>query len=387
MSLSPNSKFASRRQLILGAGGALVLAGSGLTYRVLRQPQSAFAPWNLSDGPVEDVRLDAFRHAILAPNPHNRQPWVIKLVGADQALIHCDLDRRLPVTDPFDRQITIGFGCFVGLAEVAASKRGYVIDVTPFPDGEPAPRLDARPVAHLRFRRVEGLAVDPLAEAILARRSNKQPYDMARPVLESVLSQIAAASVPGITIGHSSEPGLTGQLRGLIWEAMKTELITPRTFRESVDLIRIGAPEIDANPDGIAVRGPMMEALALAGQVSREQIADMSSTAFKTTYERYAKTFASTPSFFWISAQGTSRKEELAAGAAYVRANLAATRLGLSMQPVSQAIQEYPEMTELRLKLRTMLGVERVHMLMRLGYAPSPEPTPRWPLETRIAVR
>ncbi len=113
----------SRRTVVRGIGGTgLALVGAGGLFAVTRTPERALAPWAaIEDPPPADVRLDAFRHAILAPNPHNRQPWLIKLVGVDEALIFCDLERRLPETDPFDRQILIGFGCFLELARIAAA--------------------------------------------------------------------------------------------------------------------------------------------------------------------------------------------------------------------------------------------------------------------------
>ncbi len=142
----------SRRNLLMSAGGAgLALLGAGAAFAATRTPHRALAPWQVS--PADDVRLHAFRHAILAPNPHNRQPWLITLIGKDEALIHCDLDRRLPVTDPFDRQITIGFGCFLELARIAAAERGVSLAIREFPEGMPdaSGRLDGRPIAHLKF--------------------------------------------------------------------------------------------------------------------------------------------------------------------------------------------------------------------------------------------
>jgi hypothetical protein len=143
--------MAGRRDVLLGLGGVLVAGAAAGTWRIRRMPQTAIAPWQSLTQPVADPRLDAFRHAILAPNPHNRQPWLIKLEGADSAVLSCDLGKRLPQTDPFDRQITIGFGAFIELAVIAASQRGQRVEVEPFPDGEPQPRLDQRGVARLTF--------------------------------------------------------------------------------------------------------------------------------------------------------------------------------------------------------------------------------------------
>ena len=57
----------------------------------------------------------ALSFAILAPNPHNRQPWVVDLKSDTEAVLTCDLQRLLPATDPISRQIVIGLGCFLEL--------------------------------------------------------------------------------------------------------------------------------------------------------------------------------------------------------------------------------------------------------------------------------
>ena len=106
----------SRRTFIKAVGGAgLALIGVGGTFAASRTPNRALLPWGeLDDVPPADVRLDAFRHAILAPNPHNRQPWLIRLTGQDQAEIFCDLDRRLPQTDPLRPSDPYWFWLFSG---------------------------------------------------------------------------------------------------------------------------------------------------------------------------------------------------------------------------------------------------------------------------------
>ena len=84
---------------------------------------------------------------------------------------------------------------------------------------------------------------------------------------------------------------------------------------------------------------------------------------------------------------GNSRSHQLAAGRSYVRLNLLATQLGLGLHPVSQALQEYPEMAALFAEARRLCRVgpdETLQMLARVGYAGSVPPTPRWPLETKL---
>jgi hypothetical protein len=376
----------SRRNIVL-AGGSMLLLGGGGALALTREPKQARAPWQEIQALSADARVDALRHAVLAPNPHNRQPWMIELIGADRALLRCDLDRRLPETDPYDRQIVIGLGCFLELARIAAAERGVRLDIEPFPDGEPQPRLDRRPIAALRFQRDDRVARDPLFAWIAARRSAKVAFDTSRRIEAATLAELSTDVSPGCATQASAGAGIVERLRALTWRAWEIEARTPRTWMESVELIRIGRSEIEAAPDGIALGGPMMEGMRLLGLISRKNLADPDSTASRSGAERYHRLMASAMGYIWHITPGNRRADQLAAGRAYVRSNLRATALGLSLQPVSQALQEYPEMAETRAALRTQLGVapaSQLQMLARLGYGPAVPAAPRWRLETRL---
>ena len=379
----------SRRSVIWGIGGTSVaLVGAGGLFAATRTPLRALAPWDdITGAAVDDVRLDAFRHAILAPNPHNRQPWQIKLSGKDEALIFCDLDRRLPETDPFDRQILIGFGCFLETARLAAAQRGVRLEIEEFPEGSPAERLDRRPIAALRFVADASVGRDPLYGSIAGRRTTKQPFDPARAVGPLALERLAAHRSPLAGIATTADASMLKALRALTWDAWQVELETKRTWQETVDLMRIGRSEIEANPDGVAVGGPVLEALALAGQISRAEMARPGATAYTTAIDRYRAVMATGMAYAWITTEGNTRRHQLAAGQAYVRMNLEATRQGLGFHPVSQALQEFPEMVVNFAKVRSMLQTKsghRVQMLMRLGYGGPVARTPRWPLQSKL---
>jgi hypothetical protein len=371
----------SRRTLILGAGATgLVLAGG--VWRVTRLPEAAIKPWMTDGPPPADMRLAAFRHAILAPNPHNRQPWMIRLVGPDEAEISCDLAKRLPETDPFDRQITIGFGTFLETARIAAAERGVRMEMMPLPLGEPQPRLDVRPVARVRFIKDASTARDPLFAAIGQRHTNRLVYDPTRPVAEADLARLV--TTPD---GFTATEARIAPLRKIAVDSIRIEQETHRTHMESVNLMRIGHAEIDATPDGLALSGPMMESLTLIGQLDRAQLADPSSTAYKTGLTMQAETYGSTPALFWIITPGNTRADQLEAGRRYVRAQLQASLLGLAVHPMSQALQEYPEVAAQYAEIHRQLGAkagERIQMFARVGYADPVRPAARWPLEKHI---
>jgi len=388
---SPKHCQPSRRTFIrvLGAGG-IILGASALgagTWVTTRDPAAAREPWQ-NAGQGGDVRVRALSYAVLAPNAHNRQPWLVDLSEPGSVTLYCDLDRRLPETDPFDRQITVSLGCFIELFKLAAAEEGFGVEANLFPQGEPSPRLDARPVARLQLLPGTGTR-DPLFAQISNRHTNKEPFDTALSVPPGDVAAILAASGASgsLQAGSTLEDAKILELRDLTWRGHEIESFTPRTLQESIDLMRIGKAEVIANPDGIDLSGPLFESLNVAGLLTREQIADTTSTAFQQGLDAYREMIFSAMGYVWLVSDGDTRVEQIAAGRAYVRMHLEATARGIDMHPLSQALQEYEEIAELYNEAKTTLGVQptqTVQMLARIGYGPTIKASPRWPAETRI---
>ncbi len=373
--------IANRRHL-LQAGLAIAATASGWAVRA--QPADPTASWNAAAANTDpDPRIRALAWAVLAPNPHNRQPWIAELPRArpDTILLRCDLDRRLSVTDPLDRQITIGLGCFAELARMALAQQGHGATITPFPEGEPRPRLDDRPVAVICL--VGGAVADPLFAAALTRRSSKRPFDMARPVPPEAIAALSRSVSAPIGFGAATDPDRVAMLRDIAWRAWQIEAATEAAHLETVNLMRLGSPAVAAQPDGVSVYGPGLDQAIAAGQITRESMLP-GGAGYAIMIDRYTPMLAATPAQVWLTSPGDSRAEALAAGRDWLRLNLAATGAGLSLHPISQALQEFPEMAAPYAEIHAMLAPgQKVQMLGRLGYAPPAPPTPRWPAETR----
>lgn len=330
--------------------------------------------------------MHALSYAVLAPNPHNTQPWTIALEGDDRVVIGFDPDRQLPHTDPFDRQLTIGMGCFLEMMVMAAAADGYRVELDLFPDGTSETGLDGKAVAHARFVPDADIAPDPLFEHVLVRRSMKEAHDMARPVPLSGLDAIRVAARHGVATGGTVDAEEITYWRDLTTQALRIELETPNTYKESVDLFRIGKREINENPDGIELPGAGIEMLHNLGLFTRERALDTSSMAFQQGAAAVLEPLGTSMGFVWSTTTANTRLDQIAAGRDWLRMNLAATAEGIGFHPLSQAIQEYPEVAAFYDAVHERLAPdgETVQMLCRIGYGPEVGPTPRWPLETRL---
>jgi hypothetical protein len=370
-----------RHVLALFAAAPFVTTGCSPTN--LPDPAAA---WRSPGAGEVDPRRHALAHAILAPNPHNMQPWLIELPGENEITLWPDLTRLLPATDPPNRQIVIGCGAFLELLDIAARQNGHRAEITLWPEGEPQPVLDARPIAHIRLTPDPGVARDPLYAQIINRRTNREPFDAQRIPVDGALQPVVAAAA-GFDAGFANAPERVAKMRDLIWRGWSRETATPAALKESVDVMRIGAAEIARHRDGLVLDGPFIEAMKALGMLSREAMLDPKSEANKQGAQIWKKLADTAPAFVWIKSADNTRATQIAVGRAYARMNLVATAQGLGLHPWSMALQEYPEMADLYAEQQAMLGGTAeapVQMLARIGYGKAVKPTPRRGLDEHI---
>lgn len=374
----------SRRNFLRIAGSTVVILAAGAAgFALTRDPIDSRRPW-VEAGAYPDPMRRALSWALLAPNPHNRQPWIVELEGGDEALLLCQLDRRLPETDPFDRQITIGLGAFLELFRMAAADESFLARIDPFPDGEAGDRLDTRPIARIRLE--PGGTPDPLFIHARDRHTNRTAYDTGRRVAESSLRAIGSATVSGVDSGFIDNVDTVASLRDLCWQASEIEQRTPHTWQETVDLMRIGKSEINRNPDGIALPGAMPDLLRMTAMMTQETMSDPGSLAYRQSLDLVESWARTAMAFVWLRTDTNTRIDQINAGAAYLRASLTAAGEDVAIQPMSQALQEFPEMAGPYAEIHRRLAPEggTVQMFARLGYARGVPPAPRWGLETRL---
>lgn len=387
----PNHAINRRRAIEL-VGGGLVFAGAALAGCSSAYPAASVQAWQKSADDA-DVRRFMLAHALLAPNPHNRQPWRADLRRADEITLVCDQDRLLPETDPFGRQILIGCGAFIELAVIAAAERGHRVQVLLFPDGEPATRElpGGYAVARLVLSRDASSPRDALFAQIRRRHTNKDAYDNARRVPTPAWQQLASNSRSlGLLAGEIVDPVGIEQVRAITRAAFEIEMITARTWLESARLFRIGPREIEQHRDGISMMGTMPRLASSIGLFDRFEVPTRGSSNFARAMERWTP-HETCSGYHWIASRGNSRRAQVDSGRAYVRAHLQASAAGLDMHPLSQALQEFAEVRPQYEAMHRLLGFDpaqtTIQMLARVGYGASAAPaTPRRDLAQLVSA-
>jgi hypothetical protein len=386
----------SRRSFIRLIGGGVVMAGVSTSLQGCASssyPAVAVQPWQPAD-PKLEIRRWMLAHALLAPNPHNRQPWIADLKRDNEITLICDGERLLPQTDPFGRQIMIGCGAFIELAVLAAAERGYSVALDVFPAGEPS--LTQLPkgvvVAKLTVKQDVSVKPDPLFAFILKRHTNKSAYDMQRPLSDAhwkLLTSASGLENSGLKAGFMSDAPTMQKIGAITRESYEIELTTANTHLESMRLLRIGSDEIAKHRDGISVNGLMPRLLVAAGMFDRMAVVHKGDSNYGRMMDRW-QPFETGSGYLWLASNGNTRRLQVAAGRTYVRTHLIATSLGIDMHPLSQALQEFKEVQKPYVDMHNLLGFDpantTIQMLTRVGYGVKPaEATPRRDVATMLS--
>lgn len=329
------------------------------------------AAWTNPGAGETDPRRKALAWAILAPNPHNMQPWLVDLRTPGEIALYVDRTRLLPVTDPFGRQIMIGCGAFMKLLFLALAADNHAFDFFPFPEGEPGSTLDDRPLFRIRLVPTIAAEKDPLFGQAGRRRTNRGAFDD-RAVTPEDLAALGLEVNYGAerVLFATVERGRVSRLKAVVYRGAEIEAHTPAAHRESVERTFIGAAAVAENPWGISLDTPAINALHAVGVMTKAKLATPGTFAFAESL-KFQKTAADTArGFVWIVTRANTREDQLGAGAAYLMADLAATQRGLALQPWSQGLQEYPAQKPLFDALHRELAPDggRIQMLARIGH-------------------
>lgn len=305
--------------------------------------------------------------ASLAPSVHNTQPWRFRVLP-EQIELHADLERRLPATDPEDRELRLS--CGAALLNLRLALQGYGIRplVTLLPDGQKAAAGSGALAAvryggHVR----QSPELNRLLEAIRTRRTNRRPF-VDQPVPTTHATQLARAVESERAWLHVvADREERAGLRRLVVRAHREQMADPDFVAE----LTTWTGRDGGHRDGVPVTAGGYQPSPQDEWVLRDFTAGRGRTRVQ------GKDFEPDPLVVVLCSFSEDALAELQAGQALQRMLLTATTLGLSASFLSQPIEVPHLRTELRRTLSTTMSPQAV---LRIGFGSPVPDTPRRPV-------
>jgi hypothetical protein len=165
---------------------------------------------------------------------------------------------------------------------------------------------------------------------------------------------------------------LVKDLKKLTFEAFKLETTTFNKHDETKNWFRFKDEEIYTSKDGISLRGNGLDGItySIASNFFLSKVNWHSKSNQDAGIEMFSKSLNSSNTFAYLKTNQNDFKDWIQVGRDYIRFNLALTSLGFQLHPLSQILQEYAEMNDLRKKLNDLVRIkdkEKIQMLVRIG--------------------
>lgn len=355
MSAARQRPAVSRRFVLGGlaaAGGAATLAG--VSYMPTASYDTVVAEQLRPFATDPDMR-EMVRAATLAANSHNTQPWKYR-IRTDRIDIVPDFSRRTPVVDPDDHHLFASLGCAAENLVVAASHYGQAADVTPpaTVDGEIAVTLASSTAQ-----------ASPLFAAITERQSSRSLYDgseVATGTLDELARLASSDGVEALIVTDTQRREdildlvLAGNRAQLDDASFRSEVKSWLRFNPNVAAVRRDGllSAASGNPSLPDWLGPLMYDFTVRPDGDNDKVAAQ---------------MRSSSGLVVFSAGSDDPAGWVAAGRAYERFALAATRAGLQHAFVNQAVEVAGQRAVLQDYLG--LGTRRADLIIRIGRGPT----------------
>jgi hypothetical protein len=279
-----------------------------------------------------------------------------------------------PTSRMFMRPVSIHF------LAAGVSSLGYHARIGILPEGGyGVDEVGRKPVASVRLERMSDAPVDPLSAHIPKRRTNRSGYEDAGVSAEVFRGMVSAAAPRGCSILKVDEPAVLAEHLEIHYQAMTVESRTYKAYHESRIWFRENDAAIASKRDGINL--PAGGTTGLTRFVAERMLKGLDPKDWHkpSTIDQhlsgYRKKIMDTRTLVQFVTSANTQRDWVAAGMDYARFQLAASGAGYYPHPMSQVLQEFPEMDALRTRYEALSGVSspgKIQMVVRMGRAKEP---------------
>lgn len=387
-------KHAPFKIIIVVCGLCLVIIAILFVISGFFMPKKYMEPWKKDySARFSDPRVKLTSVGILAASNHNMQPWKIKLDKNDPNVfyLYADSSRRTKEVDPYSRQMMISEGTFLEYVRVAGDEEGLHADIKLFSEGtydesNLVHSMDTLPVARITLTKTQKHN-NQLYNAMFLPDTNRDAYkpDKLTEVQVNSFESLSLQNGPTIKVYENKDD--IARIGKFAMQAADIEAGVTRVMDESNIIFRSNEYRKNKYRYGYSVEGQGADGFKkniIQGIVTIFPSLNTGKSASNNFINYTRKSVDSTPAYVIIKTNGNSRLEQVESGMIYSRLVLTGHRLGLAMQPLSQALEEYPEMQVSYKSIKQAYASEgsTIQMLLRTG-----QPEANVPLSMRRDVK
>ncbi len=325
----------------------------------------------------EDPRLQLIAHGVLAANSHNLQSWSIQLDPQNEKKfeLFLEVSRRSPEVDPYSTQLTISQGTFLEYLRIAGKKLGYFVNITLFPEGE---YDDVGSIDSMMEKPVASIEISPetfdesnLYDAMFIPDTHRLAYEEI--IFNSTqLESFQNLNNSDIQVRFYQDLSSIKKIHEIVYTSGKIEANLNRVYEENAKLLRTNEWSKNKYRYGFSLEGSGTRGFTLHAMQGLLTVFPFLNSE-KANYDAFLSQIdiVTNNTYIWamIYTSNNSRTNQVETGMLYSQLLLQATSMGFSMHPMSQALEEYAEMEEMRLEIHDEFAPENhtIQMLIRIG--------------------
>ncbi|WP_028976888.1 Acg family FMN-binding oxidoreductase [Sporolactobacillus terrae] len=345
----------------------------------LFQTKTYLQPWDKTYAKnFKDPRIRLAAYGLLAANGHNMQPWIIKLDKKDAMTFYlfADPERMSLQADPEARQLMVTQGTFLDYVAVAGQSIGFSVSITLFPKGTYDENhlqhsMTVQPVAKIQLKKAAPKP-SPLFNSIYIPDTNREAYQSKKLTAAQTLAIEALGDSQDVETHVYQDRKNVQTLGKIAMDSAEIEAQTKRVMDEAAAIFRANEYQKNQTRYGFSLEGQGTSGFKLyfmQGLITLFPFLNSDKASADLMIQSTRTALDHTPAYAMITTKENSRASQVKSGMIYSRLTLTAAHLGLAVQPVSQALEEYPEMHDPYQNIHHLYAPngQTIQMLVRIG--------------------